>query len=117
MTGSLEAYCSFFIARDACEPFDGSMRRARSDSRRRHRLSDFATECGGLEDPPSDRTIGIASRLAAGLPGTIGGTPRAPVSSVAAVWSGSFSQRHLHRFNKFFLLRRGETRDQPNETR
>ena len=50
-------------------PFDGMLRRERSDSRQCHHPVGSATECGELEDPPYARKTGNAIHLALKLPG------------------------------------------------
>jgi hypothetical protein len=53
-------------------PFDGMLRRERSDSRQCHRPVGSATECDGLEDHPFPRKIDKAIHLAPRLPGRAG---------------------------------------------
>ena len=95
---------------------DGTTRRGRPDSRRRHRPVGSAAECDGLEDPPCAHTIGNASHLAPGLPGRAG--DRLPdQASIGAALPGSSSKGHLDFFKQLLPLRLGQTNDQPSEAR
>jgi len=91
-------------------PFDGMLRRERSDSRQRHHRVGSAAECGGLEDSPFARTIGNASHLALALPGRAGDKLQDQASTVAA-WSGSPSKRDLDFFKELLPLRFRKTND------
>jgi hypothetical protein len=97
-------------------PFDGTMRRGRSDSRPCHCPVGSATECDGLEGPPFARTIGSAIHLAPGLHGRAGDTLPDQASTVGT-WRGFPSKRDLHFFKKLFPLRLRKTYDQPREAR
>jgi hypothetical protein len=97
-------------------PFDGMLRRERSDSQQRLRRVGSAAECDGLEDFPSAHMIGISNRRALGLSGTAHDKLQSQVSSGPA-WLGSLSKSYLHFFNELFLLRLRETNCQPGETR
>jgi hypothetical protein len=100
--------------RIADELFDGRTRRVRSDSQLQHRPVGSVGECGGLEDPPFARTIGIASHLVPGHPRRAGDRLRGQVSS-GAVLLGSLSKRDLHFFKELFPLRLRKTNDQPSQ--
>ena len=93
--------------------FDGITRRGQSDSRPYHHPAGFATECGGLEDLPFARMIGIASRLAPELHGKARDKLQDQAAS-GAVWLGSLSNRDLHFFKKLLPLRLRKTNDQPD---
>ena len=95
---------------------DGTTRRGRPDSRRRHRPVGSAAECGGPEDPPFARTIFIASNLAPGFPGRAGDKLQYQASSVAAL-RGFPSKRHLDFFKELIPLWLRETNGQPGEAR
>ena len=96
--------------------FDGTTRRERSDSRQCHRPVGSAAECGGPEDLPFARTIGIASRLDPG-PRGIAGDTLPDQASIVAVWLGSQSKYHLHFFKELLSLWPRKTSDQPSEKR
>jgi hypothetical protein len=95
---------------------DGMMRRGRSGSLWTHRPVGSTIEYDGLEDFPSDHTIGIASRLAPKLAGIAGDKLPDQASTVAFLF-GSLSKRDLHFFKELFPLRLRKTNDQPSEAR
>jgi len=107
-------HCTQSVLAD--EFFDDTTHRGLSDSRPRHRLVGSAAECGGLEDLPSGRTIGTASRLAPELLGRAGDKLQIQASGEAA-WRGSQSKRHLHFFKELLPLRLRKANDQPREAR
>ena len=90
-------------AKTADEPFDGTVRRGRSDSRQRHRPVGCAAECDGLEDPPFLRTIGNATRLSLRLHGRAGDKLE-DQGSIVVVWHASPSKRHLDVFKQLLPL-------------
>ena len=90
-------------AKIADEPFDGTMRRGRSDSPERHRPVGCAAECDELEDPRCTRTIGNASRLALRLHGRAGDKLQGQ-ASIVVVWHASPSKRHLDVFKQLLPL-------------
>ena len=73
-------------------------------------------ECDGLEDLPSDHTIGIASRLAPKPHGKARDTLQDQAASEAALL-GSPSKRDLHFFKELLSLRLRKANDQSSEAR
>jgi hypothetical protein len=97
-------------------PFDGMLRRERSDSQQCHRPVGSATECGGFEDLPCAHTIGNASCRAPKLHDRAGDKSQARVSNVAA-WSEWLSKCYLYVFKELPYLWLWKTNDQPSKAR
>jgi hypothetical protein len=98
------------------ELFGGNWRKEQSDCPVRHPLGGSATERGGLEDPPSVRTVGSANCRAPKLHGKPRDKLLDQASSVAA-WCAFESKRNLNGLKKLFYLGLWKTNDQSSEAR